>query len=118
MLRRAKRWLSSRAAVAALSAAVLLVAACSVETVGAARDAEWRSPSQAEFLVAASTARIAGALHQRPQFSPALLTLLPASIRRVPVTLHSLRRQREGSLPPGRRQYRRIVHDDRGDLPA
>jgi len=117
MWRRVKRILFRRAAVAFVSATILVVSACSVEAAPSHTDQQWRMPLPTELVAAASTLRSAAGLPGRPHL---VLPLFVPLVTREALALGDAGLQpprREGSLPPARQRYRRTVHDD-SDPPA
>lgn len=115
----AKRWRLRRRALGVLASLALVLSACLVEPGHSAKQAQWRMPPQGEIVAAANGPREALGFEQRlqPIFAPVLVTPAAASPRQVSRTTVESRR-RDGSLPPARRRYRRVVHDDRSDQPA
>lgn len=119
MIWRAKRWRFWRRALGLLVALSLVVLACLPGRPASARQQQLRLPPQAELLAAASTPRQIAAVQPRllASFVPVLVasacSAMSGSSRPALRT-----RRRDGSLPPERHCYRRVVHDDRSDQPA
>jgi len=118
MVHRLKRRFLRRPALAVVMVASLLMSVLPARAEHTGSVPRWDTPPGAHLLAIPSGGQSASA--------PALR---PVTFARPVIFLHSLQRpllrvavlasrQREGSLPPTRRHYRRVVHDSRSCPPA
>lgn len=118
MVHRLLRRFLRRPALPVLLVATLLLSGSPARAASTGSVPHWDTPPGAHLLAIPADGRVASA--------PALR---PVTFARPAVFLHTVQRpllriavqavrQREGSLPPTRRHYRRVVHDSRSCPPA